>query len=36
MVLIGIIGIALDAMMRSLERSKTLAWGYTSMPDAAP
>jgi NitT/TauT family transport system permease protein len=29
MVLIGVIGIALDAMMRGLERSKALAWGYT-------
>ena len=31
MVLIGIIGIALDAMMRGLERSKSLAWGYASV-----
>jgi NitT/TauT family transport system permease protein len=30
MVLIGIIGIVLDALMRSLERSKALAWGYTT------
>jgi len=30
MVLIGVIGIALDAMMRSLERSRALAWGYTT------
>jgi len=36
MVLIGVIGIALDAMMRGLERSKALAWGYTSVNDAAP
>ena len=34
MVLIGVIGIALDAMMRSLERSKALAWGYTPAADA--
>jgi len=29
MVLIGVIGIVLDALMRGLERSKALAWGYT-------
>jgi NitT/TauT family transport system permease protein len=34
MVLIGVIGIALDAMMRSLERSKALAWGYTAAFEA--
>jgi NitT/TauT family transport system permease protein len=34
MVLIGVIGIALDALMRSLERSKALAWGYTAIADA--
>jgi NitT/TauT family transport system permease protein len=34
MVLIGIIGIALDALMRSFERSKALAWGYTATADA--
>jgi hypothetical protein len=31
MVLIGVIGIALDATMRSLEHSKALAWGYTAV-----
>jgi NitT/TauT family transport system permease protein len=31
MVLIGVIGIALDAAMRGLERSKALAWGYVSV-----
>ncbi|HEX9149270.1 MAG TPA: ABC transporter permease [Thermoanaerobaculia bacterium] len=35
MVLIGVIGIALDALIRGLERSKALAWGYTAIEDAA-
>jgi NitT/TauT family transport system permease protein len=30
MVLIGMIGIALDSAMRALERSKALAWGYSA------
>jgi len=34
MVLIGAIGIALDALMRGLERSKALAWGYTAIASA--
>jgi NitT/TauT family transport system permease protein len=34
MVLIGAIGIALDALMRGLERSKALAWGYTIIASA--
>jgi NitT/TauT family transport system permease protein len=34
MVLIGVIGIALDALMRGLERSKALAWGYTAIAPA--
>jgi len=29
MVLIGVIGLALDSLMRRLERSKALAWGYS-------
>jgi NitT/TauT family transport system permease protein len=35
MVLIGVIGIALDALMRGLERSKAMAWGYTAVTDGA-
>jgi NitT/TauT family transport system permease protein len=34
MVLIGAIGIALGALMRGLERSKALAWGYTAIASA--
>jgi NitT/TauT family transport system permease protein len=36
MVLIGVIGIVLDALMRGLERSKALAWGYSTLPEGAP
>jgi len=36
MVLIGVIGIALDAIMRSLERSKAVAWGYTILEGEQP
>src|SRR5438132_8967000 len=36
MVLIGVIGIALDAIMRSLERSKAVAWGYTTLESEQP
>jgi NitT/TauT family transport system permease protein len=41
MVLIGLIGLGLDVLMRRLERSKAMAWGYTeieaaSASDAAP
>lgn len=36
MVLIGVIGIILDFVMRSLERSKALAWGYTSADSEEP
>jgi NitT/TauT family transport system permease protein len=35
MVLIGAIGIALDALMRGLERSKSLAWGYSTVAGSA-
>ncbi len=35
MVLIGLIGLGLDVLMRRLERSKAMAWGYTQIEAAA-
>ena len=35
MVLIGVIGLGLDALMRRLERSKAMAWGYTQIEAAS-
>lgn len=35
MVLIGLIGLGLDVIMRRLERSKAMAWGYTQIEAAA-
>jgi NitT/TauT family transport system permease protein len=34
MVLIGLIGLGLDVLMRRLERSKAMAWGYTEIEAA--
>jgi len=35
MVLIGVIGLGLDVLMRRLERSKAMAWGYSQIEVAA-
>jgi NitT/TauT family transport system permease protein len=35
MVLIGLIGLGLDVLMRRLERSKAMAWGYTEIEAAS-
>jgi hypothetical protein len=36
MVSIGAIGLALDTLMRGLERSKALAWGFTLTDTGQP